>query len=241
MGEKPKLVFVLVFLGALAILYGSVNLIYQANGMVGGIIGIFGGLLSLLSSIMLYSSKEATVKQWSSIALLAAFLSTAAFYNIYLGFSFVIIGSILGLTHQDVIVGKEIFIVTLLGGIALFIGSIFLISTSGSLLIIETGLIGALLGIFVIMNATKLYGSTPEFIQRISLSILIIGVISLSVDLLSISLAIRAVLPIGIAVGTILTITGSYSGSILPNIYEHNRKREAAASKKGARRTGRRR
>lgn len=232
-GEKPKLVSALVLIGALIVIYGSANLfLNNTNGIVGGSIGLLAGLILLVSSIMLYSNDYNKVREWSGYALLAAFLSVAAFYSVYLGFSVAVIGSLLGLTKNDPIETRGIFLFVLIGGIALFMGSIFLISTSHLLLVIETGMVGALLGIFAIMYSTKLYASNMYGIQlatlqKASAAALVIGAISIGVDIVSLSVSISPVLPAGIAIGTMMIIAGSFSGAVLPNLVEHNIRRIA--------------
>lgn len=218
MGEKPTIAFLLILLGGIATLLGSANVfLNNTNGTVGGMLGTFAAIFLLVSAAFIYSDDVMRVRQGSSFALLAAFIATAAFYYVYIGFALAIVGSLLGLTFRDNTQHKDLFLFILMGGIGIFMGSILLIGQSHVLQIVETGFLGALLGVVIIRYSTKIYGSSLAVIQQVSMVTLFVGVISLIVDVLVMSYSVRAVLPIGATIGTILVITGSYAGVVRPN------------------------
>ncbi len=110
-GNKPTAAFVLTLLGGIFVLLGGIAVtmlgaavtLFFAHAAIGGLLGLLGiiaGIIIIVAAVLLNSTDESRVKEWSVVALVLTIISIVNGGGFIIGFILGLVGSILGLTYK---------------------------------------------------------------------------------------------------------------------------------------------
>ncbi len=108
--SKPTSAFVLILVGGIFVftaglmisIFGALFTLFMFG--LGGIFGLFGiisGIVMIVSAFMINTTNKSQIKTWSVIALIFTCISIVNMGGFMIGFILGLIGSILGLVHEN--------------------------------------------------------------------------------------------------------------------------------------------